>query len=381
MIPYSHQTIDNTDIKAVIEVLKSDWLTQGPKVAEFEYKLCQYTGAKYAIAVCNATSALHLACLAANIQKDDEVITSPITFASTTNAVIFCGGKPVFADIQEDTVNIDPQEIIKKITKSTKAIIPIHFAGHPADLLEIQKIAKKRKLSIIEDASHALGAVYQGSKIGSCKYADMTVFSFHPVKSITTGEGGAITTNSKDLYDKLVLLRTHGITKDPLKFKTYNPQTDGAWYYEMQALGFNYRITDIQCALGISQIRRLDNFINKRKRIVDFYNRAFRKNRNISIPTQKSYVKSSWHIYYIRLKDQSQRLYLFNKLKELNIGAQVHYIPVYYHPFYDNKFGYHKGFCPKAEDYYSKTVTIPLYPTLTQVQVNYIVKAVTDILP
>ena len=381
MIPYGHQTIDKNDIREVVKVLQSDWLTQGPSIKKFENSLCRYTGAKYAVVVSSATAALHLACISAGIKPGNEVITSPITFAATSNAVIYCGGTPIFADIQEDTINIDPQEIKKKITKKTKAIIPVHFAGHPCDLEDIYNIAKKHNLIVIEDASHALGATYKGSKIGSCKYSDMAVFSFHPVKSITTGEGGAILTNRKDLYHKLLLLRNHGITKDSQEFTNFDSSIDGSWYYEMHELGFNYRITDIQCALGVSQLKRLDNFINKRRKTVRIYNSYLSKLQAVDLPVEKPYVQSSWHIYCIRLKDQAKRLYLFNKLKELNIGVQIHYIPVYYHPFYKKNFGYKKGICPQAEDYYSKTVTIPLYPKMTQEQTDYIIKAVTNILP
>lgn len=374
-IPYGHQSINRIDINEVEVVLKSDWITQGPKIAEFEKALCEYTGAKYAVCVSSATAALHLACLAAGIAKNDEVITSPITFVATSNSVIYCGGQPVFADIQEDTVNIDPKEILRNITKKTKAIIPVHFAGHPCDMKEISDIAKKNHLLVIEDASHALGAQYKSSKIGSCTYSDMTVLSFHPVKIITTGEGGAILTNRKDVYEKLLMLRNHGIIKDKSKFINFNKLTDGDWYYEMQDLGFNYRLTDIQCALGISQLKRLDSFIKKRKEIVKIYNTAFAKN-NFFLPIEKPVVKSAWHIYYLRLKNYQYRLGLYNYLKDKNIGCQIHYIPVYLQPYYRKKFGYKPGLCPKAEKYYKQTITLPLYPQLTNSEINYVIKTV-----
>lgn len=380
VIPYGHQSIDNKDINEVVKVLRSDWLTQGPKIEEFEEALCKYTGAKYAVVVCNATAALHLACLASNIQKGDEVITSPITFAATSNAVIYCGGIPIFADIQKDSVNIDSLEISKKITKRTKAIIPVHFAGHPADLEEIHKIAKKSNLQVIEDASHALGAKYKGSKIGSCTYSDMTVFSFHPVKMITTGEGGAILTNKKDIYEKLLLLRNHGITKSKIKFTHFNEKNDGSWYYEMQELGFNYRLTDIQCALGISQIHKLDNFIAKRRKIVELYNSSFKSNKNFDMPIEKPDVKSSWHIYCLRLKDSTKKLKIFNQLKDAGIGVQIHYIPVYMHPYYRNKFNYKVGLCPIAENYYKRTITLPIFPNLSDTNVNYVINRVNKII-
>ena len=360
-IPYGHQWIDEKDIKEVIKVLKSDWITQGPKIKEFEEALCKYTGAKYAVAVSSGTAALHIACLAAGIKEGDEVITTPITFVATANCILYCGGRPVFADIQEDTVNIDPDEIKKKITKMTKAIIPVHFAGHPCDLEEIYEIAKENNLIVIEDACHALGAEYKGSKIGSCKYSDMTVFSFHPVKSITTGEGGAVLTNNKDLYEKLLLLRSHGITKDKRKFIN---KKEGGWYYEMHELGFNYRITDFQCALGISQLKKLDKFIKRRREIVDIYNKELSEIDEIILPVERPYVKSSWHIYYIRLKNPQKRRFVFEKLQEKGIGVQVHYIPVYRQPYYQTNFGYKKGDYPKAEDYYHRSLTVPLYPKI-----------------
>ena len=378
IIPYSHQWLDEEDINAVVEVLKSDWLTQGPKIDEFEKALCKYTGAKYAICVNSATSALHLACLVSDIKVGDEVITSPITFVATGNAIIYCGGKPVFADIQEDTVNIDPKEIEKKISKRTKAIIPVHFAGHPCDLEEIHRIAKKHNLTVIEDASHALGAEYKGEKIGSCRYSDMTVFSFHPIKSITTGEGGAIMTNNRQYYEKLLILRTHGITKDNKKFINYDSRTDGDWYYEMQELGFNYRITDFQCALGISQLSKIEDFIKKRRKIVKIYNQAFKDNAYFDLPVEKNYVKSACHLYPIRLKDKymEKRKELFNYLRKNNLWVQVHYIPVHLQPYYRKKYGYKKGDYSKAEDYYYKTISLPIFPKMTNHEIAYIVKKI-----
>jgi len=352
-IPYGKHYIDNSDISEVVKVLKSDWITQGPKIEEFEKALCDYTGSKYAIAVSSGTAALHIACLAAEIGKGDEVITSPITFVASSNCVVYCGGKPVFADIQSDTINIDPVEIEKKIGRKTKAIIPVHFAGHPCDMEEIRLIAQKHDLLVIEDASHALGAEYKNSKIGSCKYSDMAIFSFHPVKHITTGEGGAVLTNRRDLYKKLLLLRNHGITKDRNKLKNY----DGPWYYEMQELGFNYRLTDLQCALGISQINKLEIFLKKRRNLVSIYNKELSKIKNIVLPVEKDYVKSAWHIYYIRLK----------------MGVQVHYIPVYLQPYYRENFGYSKGDYPRADNYYRSTITVPLYFEMTENDIQYVI--------
>lgn len=369
IIPYGYHWIDKNDISEVAKVLKSGWITQGTKVKEFESKLCKYTGAKYAMVVSSGTAALHVACLAAGIKLGDEVITSPITFIASANCVLYCGGKPIFADIQENTVNIDPEEIKKKINRKTKAIIPVHFAGHPCNLEEIKEIAEKHNLLVIEDAAHALGAEYKNSKIGSCKYSDITIVSFHPVKSITTGEGGAVLTNRGDLYERLLLLRNHGITKDKKKMEHCN----GSWYYEMQELGFNYRMTDFQCALGISQLKKIDKFIERRREIVSIYNKELSGIDEIILPVEKPYVKSSWHIYYIRLKDFQRRKKLFEKLRKYNIGVQVHYTPVHLQPYYRKNFGYKVGDYPKAEEYYKSTITLPLYPKMTNNEIQYVV--------
>ena len=380
-IPYGRQQINSDDIKEVVRVLRSDWITQGPNIKRFEKALCEYTGAKYAVAVSSGTAALHIACLAAGIKKDDEVITSPITFAASANCVLYCGGKPIFADIQQDTANIDPEEIKKHINKKTKAIIPVHFAGHPADLAEIHSIAKKYNLMVIEDAAHALGAEYKGSKIGSCKYSDMTILSFHPVKHITTGEGGAILTNSGDLYEKLSMLRNHGITKDDSRFTNDERRFIGLWYYEQQYLGFNYRITDFQCALGISQLKKRDKFIKRRREIAQIYNKALSKIDQIELPVEREYVKSAWHLYPIKLRDKimAKRRRIFNVLRMKGIGVHVHYIPVYLHPYY-RQMGYKKGLCAKAEEFYQKEVSIPLYPAMKNIEIKYVINTLTEAL-
>jgi len=377
IIPYGHQWIDKNDINKVIKVLKSDWITQGPKIEEFENSLCKHVGAKYAVVVSSGTAALHIACLVAGIKPADEVITSPITFVASANCVLYCGGKVVFADVQEDTVNIDSEEIKKKINRKTKAIIPVHFAGHPCDLEEIEKIAKENNLLVIEDASHALGAEYKNSKVGSCKYSDMTVFSFHPVKSITTGEGGAIITNKKELYKELLFFRNHGISKGKTELTKKN---EGPWYYEMQKLGFNYRITDIQAALGISQLKRLNLFIKNRREIAKFYNESFKGNPHFDIPVEREYVFSSYHLYPIKVKAKFSRLRkeIFNEMRQNSIGVQVHYIPVYLQPYY-KKLGYKEGSCPKAEDFYKREISIPIYPALGEKQVKYVVKKILKI--
>jgi len=372
-IPYGRQTIDAGDIKEIVRVLKSDWVTQGPRIKDFEDALCGYTGVKYAVAASSGTAALHIAALSAGIGKRDEVITSPVTFLASSNCVLYCGGKPVFADIQKDTVNIDPAEVKRRINAKTKAVIPVHFAGHPADMKEIRGIAKKHRLTVIEDAAHALGAEYRGSKVGSCKYSDMTVFSFHPVKTITTGEGGAVLTNRRDLYERLLMYRNHGITKDGLR-------SVGPWYYEQQFLGFNYRITDIQCALGLSQLRKLDSFLKRRKEIINIYSERLRGVDSIILPGEREYVRSAWHIYYIRLKDASRRRAVFERLQKLGIGTQVHYIPVHLQPYYRETLGYGRGDYPKAEDYYKRAMTIPLYPAMREKDIRFVIKTLKEVL-
>lgn len=374
IIPYATQWLDEDDISAVVTALNSPYLTQGPVVAEFEQAVAKYCGAKYAVAFNSGTSALHAACFAAGIKGGDEAITSPITFVATANAILYCGGRPVFADIQADTINIDPGQISKNISAKTKAIIPVHFAGHPCDLEEIGNTAKRKGLTVIEDAAHALGAEYKNEKIGNCKYSDMTVLSFHAVKHITTGEGGMVTTNDEKLYEKLLLFRTHGITRDRNRLGN---KDDGPWYYEMQEIGFNYRITDFQCALGISQLGKLDAFVARRREIVARYNQAFSELEGITVPVEKSTVKSSWHIYPVRF--QGDRKAIFNLLREKGIGVNVHYLPVYLQPYY-RRLDYKAGACPNAEKYYARTVTLPLYPKMSDDDVKTVITAVKEVL-
>jgi UDP-4-amino-4,6-dideoxy-N-acetyl-beta-L-altrosamine transaminase len=377
-IPYARQSIGRSDIKAVTDVLRSDYITQGPRIGKFEEKLASYCGAKYAVCVSSGTAALHIACLAAGIGSGDEAITSPITFVASSNCVLYCGGKPVFADVEKDTANIDCNEIERKISKNTKVIIPVHFAGHPCDLEELSNIAKKHRLLVIEDAAHALGATYKDEKIGSCKYSDMAIFSFHPAKHITTGEGGAVLTNRKDLYKRLLIFRNHGITKDSSEFGVRNLESQGPWFYEMQELGFNYRITDFQCALGISQLKKLDRFVEKRRKIAAAYHKKLGRFSDIDLPVEKPYARSSWHIYCIRLRDYKKRKIVFENLRKAGLGVQVHYIPVYLQPYYQ-KLGYKKGLCPKAEDFYHREITIPLYESMSKSDIDYVVNVIYKI--
>jgi len=377
-IPYGHQKIDRKDIEAVVRVLKSEWLTQGPKIREFEEALCGYTGAKYAVCASSGTAALHLACLASGLKQADEVITSPITFVASANCAVYCGARPVFADVDPKTANIKPGEILKKLTKKTRIVIPVDFAGLPCDLEEIYKIAHRNGLIVIEDAAHALGAKYKGTQVGSCRYCDMAVFSFHPVKSITTGEGGAVLTNNKGLYRDLLVFRNHGITKDPGSIN--KRMKDCSWYYEMQNLGFNYRITDIQAALGLSQLKKADFFIERRREIASVYDKAFGANEFFDIPTEANDRRSSYHLYPIRLKDRfrNRRKDIFLKMRNSGLGVQVHYIPVYLQPYYQG-LGFKKGLCPNAESYYEREISIPIYPALKGADIKYVINTIFKI--
>lgn len=378
-IPYGRQCITEEDIQAVVDVLRSDWLTQGPAVEKFENAVAEYCGSRYAVAVSNGTAALHMASLAAGFGPDDEVITSPITFVASANCIVYSGATPVFADINSQSCCIDPQEIKVKITPATRGLIPVHFAGQPCDMQAISDLALEHNLLIIEDAAHAIGASYEVNgrsyKSGSCAHSDMTVFSFHPVKHITTGEGGMITTNSEDLYKKLLLLRTHGITKDSASLN----RNDGPWYYEQQNLGFNYRITDFQCALGLSQLKKLDEFVGRRREIVAVYNEAFSKNTKLIMPSGRNSALSSWHLYVLQFK-KLDRLEVFNALREKGLGVNVHYIPVHLQPYYNEHFRCCLGDYPKAEKYYSQAITLPLYPTMTNEDVDYVINAVFEVI-
>src|SRR5690625_89204 len=375
-LPYSKQWIDEDDLNAVIEILQSDFITTGPAIAHFEQAVARYVGAKYAVAFSNGTAALHAACFAANINKSDEVITTPMTFAASSNCILYCGGKPVFADIDPKTYNISPTSISSLITNKTKAIITVGFTGQPVEYDEIMQLAKKHDLIVIDDAAHGLGASYKGKNIGSI--GDMTMFSFHPVKHITTGEGGMITTNNKDFYNKLLQFRNHGITRDLQKMKMKHEP----WYYEMQTLGYNYRMTDIQAALGLSQFEKVNTFLLERKKIAQKYNRAFSNMESIILPLQEKGCISSWHLYIIRLKLEklnTNRTEIYKALQKENIGVNVHYIPVYLHPYYQ-QLGYTRGLCPQAEKIYEEILTLPLFPKMTEEDQNNVITGVKKII-
>ena len=371
-LPYSHQYIDADDISSVVEVLRSDWITQGPKVEEFEKVVADYCGARYGVAMSSGTAALHAACSVAGISKGDEAITTPITFAATANAVVYCGGKPVFADIREDTLNIDVEEIKKKLSPRSKVILPVDFAGHPADLDEIKAIAREGNLTVIEDACHALGAEYKGRKIGNL--SNMTILSFHPVKHITTGEGGMVVTDSEEFYEKLRVFRHHGIVKD-------NPDI-GPWHYEIQEPGYNFRITDFQCALGISQLKKLERFVARRREIAARYNEAFAEMEEIIIQPESADVKAAYHIYVIQIRTELLKVgrrEIFEALRAENIGVNVHYVPVHLHPFYQREFGYKKDDYPKAERYYERAITLPIFPKMSDKDVEDVIGAVQKV--
>src|SRR3989344_5842332 len=362
-IPYGRQSIDNDDIKAVVNVLRSDWLTQGPAVKQFEELLAKYCNAKYAVPVSTGTASLHLAYLAADLSAGDEVITTPNTFAATSNMLLAVGAKPIFCDIRLDNYNLDETKIEKLVTSKTKAIVPVHFGGHPCNMDKILSMAKKHSLLVIEDACHALGASFKNEKVGGI--GDMSVFSFHPVKSITTGEGGAILTNNPKFYKKLAHLRTHGITKDEGGFNV------------MTALGYNYRITDIQTALGISQLKKLDKFVKARQKIFDIYKKELAGVKEVFTPSLAKNSVSSNHLFVIRTKDPTKRNPLANFLKQNGIGVNFHYPTVYSHPYY-RKNGYKDVKLANADLYHNSCITLPLYVTLEKSQIKYICNKIKE---
>lgn len=375
-IGYGHQYIDEADIESVCRVLRSDFLTCGPDITELEKKLCDLTGAKYAVLCSNGTAALHIACMAAGVEEGDEVITTPITFAASANCALYCGATPVFADINDKTYNLDPKEAEAKITDKTKAIVAVDFTGQAVELDAFKDICKKNNLILIEDAAHSIGTSYKGKMVGSI--ADMTTFSFHPVKTVTGGEGGAVLTNNEKYYRKLLLYRAHGITRDE-SLMVNKPH--GPWYYEQVALSTNYRMTDIQAALISSQLNKLDAFSKRRKEIVARYNEAFSKMPEIVVQEEIPESDTTRHLYILRIRPDKLKIgrkEFFEAMAAENIGCNVHYIPVYWHPFYES-LGYKKGECPKAEKLYWEMMSLPLFYSMTDGDVTDVIAAVQKI--
>src|ERR1700687_6057807 len=363
LLPYGRQSIDDTDIEAVVEVLKSDWLTTGPKIGEFEERFAEWVGARHAVSFSSGTAALHGAAFAAGLGPGDEAVTTPMTFCATANCILYQGATPVFADVSPDTLNLDPKEVSKKLSARTKAIFAVDYAGHPAALDELGQLAKAQAPQgqsplLIEDACHALGAEYRGKRVGGI--ADMTVFSFHPVKHLTTGEGGMVATNDARLAETLRRFRNHGISSDARQ-----RQASGQWYYEMVLLGFNYRLTDVACALGLSQLMKLRPNLARRREIAAHYAAAFRAVPGLIPPSVRGYVGPAWHLYQIRAElanltvDRGQ---IFRALRAEHIGVNVHYIPVHLHPYYRNQFGHRDGECPVAAAAYERLIRLPTFP-------------------
>lgn len=366
-IYYGHQYIDDADIQAVVEVLKSEALTCGPKIKELEDKLCRITGAKYAVVCSNGTAALHIAALAAGVGEGDEVITTPITFAASANCALYCGATPVFADIEPETYNIDPAKVEAAVTQRTRAVVAVDYTGQSVALNPLKQICRKHGLTLIEDGAHVIGTKYEGKANGSI--ADMTTFSFHPVKTVTGGEGGAVLTNDEALYRKLLLYRSHGITRDT---SLMEHEPDGAWYYEQVDLGYNYRITDIQAALIISQLDKLDMFSKRRKEIVARYNEAFGKLEMLFVQKEIPESDTTRHLYILRIVPEKLRIdrrQFFDALAAENVCCNVHYIPTYYFPYYE-KLGYRRGLCPNAEKLYEEMISLPLYYAMTDEDVE-----------
>jgi perosamine synthetase len=374
--PYGRQSVDEADIQAVVEVLRSDWLTTGPKIAEFEEQLAARVGARHAVSYSSGTAALHGAAFAAGLAPGDEAITTPMTFCATANCILYQGATPVFADVSAETLNIDSLEVSRKINPRVKAIFAVDYAGHPADLDELGRLAKSNGALLIEDACHALGAEYRGKCVGSI--ADMTVFSFHPVKHITTGEGGMVATNDEALAETLRRFRNHGISSDARQ-----RSAAGQWYYEMVLLGFNYRLTDVACALGISQLRKLNENLARRREIAGQYSAAFRGIPQIISPTVLSEANPAWHLYPIRVdlaKLNADRGEIFRALRAENMGVNVHYVPVHLHPYYRKQFGHGEGEFPVAEAAYERLISLPMFHAMTDTDVDDVIRAVGKVI-
>ncbi len=375
LLPYGRQQIDPEDIQAVSEVLHSDWITTGPKVSIFEEALAEYVGARYAVSFSSGTAALHGAAFAGGLGQGDEAITTPLTFCATANCVLYQGAAPVFVDVCSDTLNIDPEQISKVISSRTKAIIPVDYAGNPANYDLIMELAAKYGLVLIEDAAHALGAEYKGRKLGSL--AHMTIFSFHPVKHITTGEGGMVTTDSRDFAERLRMFRNHGINRD-----LEQRQTTGQWQYDMVELGYNYRLTDIGSALGLSQLSKIEEKLMRRRKIAKQYQLAFKQMPGIILPEELPETVSAWHIFPVRFNSEiftGLRNDILSALRAENIGVNVHYIPLHYHTYYRNRFGYKGGEFPNVEAAYESLLSLPIFPAMSEKDINDVINAVKKV--
>lgn len=376
LLPYGRQSISEEDIQAVVETLRSDWLTTGPKVGEFEEALAAWLGAKYAVSFSSGTAALHAAAFAAGLKPGDEAITTPLTFAATANCVLYQGATPIFADVCSDTLNLDPEAVAARVTSRTKALLPVDYAGHPADLAQMLEIGERHGLIVIEDACHALGAEYEGRRVGGISH--MTVFSFHPVKHLTTGEGGMVTTDRGDLADTLRKFRNHGIDSDARQ-----RQAAGQWHYDMVMLGFNYRLTDIACALGIEQLKRLEANLARRREIAGCYTAAFREMRGVTAPAVRANANPAWHLYPVRVGGEGVTLdrgEVFRALRAENIGVNVHYVPVHKHRYYRDRFGFKGGEYPVAEKAYEQLISLPMFHGMTDDDVNDVVRAVVKVI-
>jgi perosamine synthetase len=369
-LPYGRQSVDEEDIARVVEVLRGDYLTTGPSVADFERALCNATGVKHAVAVNSGTSALHALYFGAGLGEGDEIITSPLTFAATANAALYLGATVRFVDVDPETGSLDPALLNDAITDRTKLIVAVDYGGHPADYDAINDVARRGRLTVVADAAHSLGATYKGRPVGLL--ADATEVSFHPVKPVTTGEGGAVLTNDSELARRARRFQSHGITRETSELVDCN---QGAWYYEMHDLGYNYRLTDLQSALGLSQLVKLQGFIARRRAIAKRYQADLSDLESLIMPTEHDDVRSGWHLFVVRVKDPERRRPLFDKLRELGLGVQVHYIPVHLHPYY-RRLGFLQGTFPVAEMFYSQAISLPIYPRLTEQQLDSCIRRI-----
>jgi len=388
-IPYGRQKISEEDIQSVVEVLRSDFITQGPAINKFEEEVAKYLNVKYAVACSSGTSALHIACLALGLKKGMNAVTSTVTFLASANCTQFVGADVVFSDVTPDTFDLSVEEFENKLQKQKiDFVIPVHLGGHSCDMEEIYDLKKKYNFKIIEDACHAFGSSYKNNKVGSCEFSDIAVFSFHPVKHITTGEGGIATTNDEELYKRLIIYRNHGMHKNADKFVNKNLAYDekkepNMWYYEMNEVSHNYRITDIQCALGLSQLKKIDKFVERRRKIAEYYNSRFSEISIVTTPVEKEYVKSSYHLYTLQIDFEKlgrSRNSVMKELRENKIGSQVLYIPVHLQPYYAQKYGYKQGDFPNSENYYKNCLSIPMFPDLSDVEIEYVTDKIKHLL-